>query len=180
MRSILAVFLVAAAAGAAVAPGKATATPVSPQAKPADPPRGVRPLIAEAPQPAVEPRAELLPRVDFSIRMAAEPVREAPKEPEPVINAVVDHSAWDALAACESGGWTDDGFVRGSARWDASGDFDGGLQFAQETWLGFRSDDDPWVASDATREVQIRVAQKVLARQGANAWPTCSAYVNIE
>jgi hypothetical protein len=77
--------------------------------------------------------------------------------------AHADSMNWDAVAQCESGG-----------NWAANtgnGHF-GGLQFKQATWSsngGFGS------PVNAPREEQIRVAENVLASQGAKAWPKCSA-----
>lgn len=183
MRYLLAIFVTATAVGTALTPGKATATPVPPRVKPAPPLPAAPPLIVEAPQLKVESVRVEMPRVDLVSRTAVEPEPEpAPVEPvpEPAIDAVVDHGVWDRLAECESGKWTHDGFVHGSAQWDASGWFDGGLQFESGTWSQYRSDDDPWVASDATREQQISVARKVLAKQGSGAWPTCSQWITLE
>jgi resuscitation-promoting factor RpfC len=77
--------------------------------------------------------------------------------------AHADSMNWDAVAQCESGG-----------NWAANtgnGTY-GGLQFKQATWSsngGFGS------PVNASREEQIRVAENVLASQGAKAWPKCSA-----
>jgi hypothetical protein len=69
---------------------------------------------------------------------------------------------WDAIAAKESGGnWainTGNGFY-------------GGLQFTQQTWEGFGGKQFAARADLATREQQIQVAEKVLAKQGPGAWP---------
>ncbi|GGM97053.1 transglycosylase [Lentzea pudingi] len=69
---------------------------------------------------------------------------------------------WDALAQCEaSGNWaanTGNGYY-------------GGLQFSQQTWNGYGGVGNP---ANASREQQIAVAERVLAGQGPNAWPSCS------
>jgi hypothetical protein len=69
---------------------------------------------------------------------------------------------WDALAQCEaSGNWaanTGNGYY-------------GGLQFTQQTWKGYGGQGNP---ANASREQQIAVAERVLAGQGPNAWPSCS------
>lgn len=76
---------------------------------------------------------------------------------------------WDQLAVCETGG-----------RWDANdgNGYGGGLQFAHgpgwSTWRAFGGTEftaDPW---DASREQQIVVAERVLARSGWGAWPGCA------
>jgi hypothetical protein len=70
---------------------------------------------------------------------------------------------WDAVAQCESGG-----------NWAANtgnGHY-GGLQFKQATWSSNGGAGSPVSAS---REEQIRVAENVLATQGAKAWPKCGA-----
>ena len=68
---------------------------------------------------------------------------------------------WDAVAKCESGNnWainTGNGYY-------------GGLQFSMQTWRGHGGQGNPAAAS---REEQIRIAERVLASQGVDAWPTC-------
>ncbi len=70
-------------------------------------------------------------------------------------------SVWDRVAACESSGdWsinTGNGYY-------------GGLQFSLRTWKAFGGEGMP---HEASREEQIRIAQKTLAVQGPGAWPTC-------
>ena len=92
------------------------------------------------------------------LRVGAKPGTEVP----PVLNG----AAWDALAACESGGnWainTGNGFY-------------GGAQFDQHTWQrngGLRY---AARADLATREEQIAIAEVTRARQGRGAWPVCGA-----
>ncbi|NKY50782.1 transglycosylase family protein [Nocardia vermiculata] len=72
---------------------------------------------------------------------------------------------WDAVAQCEaSGDWganTGNGFY-------------GGLQFTQSTW---EANGGSGNASNASRAEQIRVAENVLATQGAGAWPVCGSYL---
>ena len=72
---------------------------------------------------------------------------------------------WDAVATCESGG-----------RWDINtgNGYYGGLQFSASTWRGFGGTQYGTTANKATREQQIEIAQRVLAKQGPGAWPTCS------
>jgi hypothetical protein len=90
------------------------------------------------------------------------------------IGEVPRGAVWDALARCESRG-----------RWDAVrwiGDefaYRGGLQFDPRTWNAFRPTGYPALASDATREQQIAVAERVLARQGWGAWPACSLRLGL-
>ncbi|MGW0044112.1 transglycosylase family protein [Rhodococcus sp. NPDC003348] len=72
---------------------------------------------------------------------------------------------WDGVAQCESGGnWainTGNGYY-------------GGLQFSQSTWAANGGSGSPHTASKAE---QIRVAENVLATQGAGAWPHCGQYL---
>jgi hypothetical protein len=84
-------------------------------------------------------------------------------------NAAPD-SAWDKLAQCESGG-----------RWDINtgNGYHGGLQFSPRTWAGFGGKEFAPVAYKATREQQIVVAERVLAKQGWNAWPSCSRKTGV-
>ena len=73
---------------------------------------------------------------------------------------------WSAIAACESGG-----------NWGAStgNGFYGGLQFTEQTWLGYGGGRYASSANLATAAQQIAVAQRVLAGQGIGAWPVCGA-----
>ena len=73
--------------------------------------------------------------------------------------------AWDRLAQCEASG-----------RWNTNtgNGYYGGLQFAQATWNEFGGRQFAPRADQATREQQITVAERVLAKQGWNAWPECS------
>ena len=73
---------------------------------------------------------------------------------------------WSAIAACESSGnWsinTGNGFY-------------GGLQFTEQTWLGYGGGQFAPSANLASESQQIVVAQRVLAGQGIGAWPVCGA-----
>jgi resuscitation-promoting factor RpfA len=81
-------------------------------------------------------------------------------------NAAPD-SVWDRLAACES-----------SSNWHANtgNGFRGGLQFTDSTWRSFGGSGS---AHNASREQQIAVAERVLATQGWNAWPSCSRKMGV-
>ncbi len=71
-------------------------------------------------------------------------------------------STWDRVAQCESGGnWhinTGNGYY-------------GGLQFTMSTWRGYGGSGNPAAAS---KQTQIRIAERVLDGQGWGAWPVCS------
>ncbi len=73
---------------------------------------------------------------------------------------------WSAIAACESGG-----------NWSANtgNGFYGGLQFTEQTWLGYGGGQYASSANQASATQQIAVAQRVLAGQGIGAWPVCGA-----
>ncbi|MET8877426.1 transglycosylase family protein [Nocardia sp. NPDC004604] len=72
---------------------------------------------------------------------------------------------WDGVAQCESGGnW---GINTGNGYY-------GGLQFSQSTWA---ANGGAGSANHASKEEQIRVAENVLATQGAGAWPVCGQYL---
>jgi hypothetical protein len=73
---------------------------------------------------------------------------------------------WPAIAACESGG--------NSAASTGNGYY-GGLQFTEQTWLGYGDGRYASSANLATPAQQIAVAQRVLAGQGIGAWPVCEA-----
>ncbi|HEV7975129.1 transglycosylase family protein [Amycolatopsis sp.] len=72
---------------------------------------------------------------------------------------------WDAIAKCESGGnWainTGNGYY-------------GGLQFDKQTWNAYGGSQYAALPSQATREQQIAIGQKVVDdRGGYGAWPHC-------
>ncbi|MET7769642.1 transglycosylase family protein [Nocardia sp. NPDC005366] len=72
---------------------------------------------------------------------------------------------WDGVAQCESGGnW---GINTGNGYY-------GGLQFAPSTWA---ANGGHGSAHTASKEEQVRVAENVLATQGAGAWPVCGQYL---
>lgn len=78
-------------------------------------------------------------------------------------------SLWDRLAQCESSG-----------RWSSRrGMFEGGLQFHPQTWEQFKPSGYPDAAYNASRQQQIAVAKRVLARQGWEAWPVCSREIGV-
>ena len=81
-------------------------------------------------------------------------------------NAAPD-SVWDKLAQCESGG-----------RWNINtgNGYYGGLQFSPSTWRAFGGSGMPHQAS---RGEQIAVAERTLAAQGWNAWPSCSRKMGL-
>ena len=87
----------------------------------------------------------------------------------PAANAASD-STWDRLAQCESSG-----------NWaiNTGNGYHGGLQFSPRTWTAFGGAQFAPVAYQASREEQIVVAERVLAEQGWNAWPSCSRKLGI-
>ncbi|WP_216897797.1 transglycosylase family protein [Nocardia alni] len=72
---------------------------------------------------------------------------------------------WDGVAQCESGG-----------NWhtDTGNGYYGGLQFTQGTW---RANGGTGMASSASKDEQVRVAENVLDTQGSGAWPVCGKYL---
>ena len=73
-------------------------------------------------------------------------------------------SAWDRIAACESGG-----------NWAANtgNGYYGGLQFSLGTWQAYGGSGRP---DQNSREQQIAVAERVRAAEGGyGAWPVCGA-----
>jgi resuscitation-promoting factor RpfA len=90
----------------------------------------------------------------------------APLAAAPVASADTG-TAWDKLAQCEStGNWS---INTGNC-------FSGGLQFTPSTWRAFGGEG---VAHHASREEQIVVAERVLAKQGWGAWPACSRKLGL-
>ncbi|MBT2396386.1 transglycosylase family protein [Streptomyces sp. ISL-100] len=74
-------------------------------------------------------------------------------------------TTWDRVADCESGGmWSA----------DLGNGYYGGLQFSPENWQKFGGTAYAPRADLASRSQQIQVAEKVLAEQGPQAWPSCA------
>ncbi|WKD58915.1 resuscitation-promoting factor Rpf1 domain-containing protein [Corynebacterium caspium] len=87
----------------------------------------------------------------------------------PTASAAPD-SDWDRLAQCESGG-----------NWaiNTGNGYQGGLQFNPGTWAAYGGQKFAPTANLATREQQIAIAERTLARQGWGAWPACSARLGL-
>ena len=127
-------------------------------------------LAAIAAPPAPAPPAPVppapvppAPAAPLSAGPAAPAVPAQPSRPASASPGGVN---WAAIAACESGG-----------NWTAStgNGFYGGLQFTEQTWLGYGGGRYAPSANLATPAQQIAVAQQVLAGQGIGAWPVCGA-----
>jgi LysM repeat protein len=115
--------------------------------------------MARAAQAAIPARAPV----------AASAPQAAPAAAAPVSTAAPASSGganWSAIAACESGG-----------NWSANtgNGFYGGLQFTEQTWIGYGGGQYASSANQATAAQQIAVAQRVVAGQGIGAWPVCGA-----
>jgi uncharacterized protein YabE (DUF348 family) len=110
-------------------------------------------------------------RLVLSSTVAREPVTRVERIGTRVVEG---DSIWDELARCEAGG-----------RWDAvrrvtsTLSYYGGLQFHPGTWDRNRPADFPAFAHEATREQQILVGERVLARQGWGAWPACARRLGL-
>ena len=100
---------------------------------------------------------------------AASVSQAAPAAAAPVSTAAPASSGganWSAIAACESGGnWSD----------NTGNGFYGGLQFTEQTWLGYGGGQYASSANQASAAQQIAVAQGYCAGQGIGAWPVCGA-----
>ena len=72
--------------------------------------------------------------------------------------------AWEQVAQCESGG---DWHI------NTGNGYQGGLQFSAQTWSGYGGDEFAVTADQASKEQQIEIGERVLAGQGAGAWPNC-------
>jgi LysM repeat protein len=111
---------------------------------------------AAIPAPPSTPAAVSIPQASSA---AAAPVSAAAPASSGGAN-------WPAIAACESSG-----------NWSANtgNGFYGGLQFTEQTWLGYGGGQYASSANLATKAQQIAVAERVLAGQGIGAWPVCGA-----
>jgi hypothetical protein len=102
---------------------------------------------------------------DLVIRSRRFTVEQNPQQFEnwSVDGSLITYSAdWQAVSTCESSG-----------RWHIDAFFDGGLQFLPSTWIGFGGGEIARYAYQATKKQQIAIAERVLAIQGAKAWPNC-------
>ena len=97
-------------------------------------------------------------------RPAPKPRRTPTPTPAPTSNYAGGSSAWDRIAACESGG-----------NWAANtgNGYYGGLQFNLSTWAAYGGSGRP---DQNSRAAQIAVAERVRAASGGyGAWPVCGA-----
>jgi hypothetical protein len=77
------------------------------------------------------------------------------------------YATWDALAQCEAGGnWST----------NTGNGYYGGLQFSLGTWQSVGGTGLP---SDASRETQILMGQRLQARSGWGSWPACSRRLGL-
>ena len=118
--------------------------------------------MARAAQAAI-PARPLAPAPAVSVSQADPPAAAPVSTAAPASSGGAD---WSAIAACESGG-----------NWSANtgNGFYGGLQFTEQTWLGYGGGQYASSANQATAAQQVAVAQRVLAGQGIGAWPVCGA-----
>ena len=98
------------------------------------------------------------------------PAAPAPAAPAAAGGTAPAGGAWAALAQCESGGnWhinTGNGYY-------------GGLQFSTQSWLGAGGGAYAPVASEATPEQQIAVAENLRANGGWGHWPSCASKLGL-
>ena len=118
---------------------------------------------ARAAIPASTPAPAPVQAAAVSVSQADPPAAASVSTAAPASSGGVN---WSAIAACESGG-----------NWSANtgNGFYGGLQFTEQTWLGYGGGQYASSANQATAAQQIAVAQRVLAGQGIGAWPVCGA-----
>jgi hypothetical protein len=132
---------------------RTTTTPPPPPTEPPPPPT-TEPPTTDPPTtrpPATEPP----------------PTEEAPPDTGGGIGDPNSYATWDALAQCEAGG-----------NWAANtgNGYYGGLQFSLSTW---RSVGGTGLPSDASRETQILMGQRLQARSGWGSWPACSRRLGL-
>jgi uncharacterized protein YabE (DUF348 family) len=99
-------------------------------------------------------------------RIEVHGTKEKP-QPAPAPDYSGGGTVWDELAECESGGnWAT----------NTGNGYYGGLQFSLDTWQAYGGSGLP---SDASRETQIAIAEKIQAAQGWGAWPSCAAELGL-
>lgn len=87
-----------------------------------------------------------------------------------VASGLADSSVWDALAQCESGGnWA---INTGNGLY-------GGLQLDRGAWLSNGGAAYAPLPSDATRQQQILIAEKVRADRGFSPWSSCARKLGL-
>ena len=99
-------------------------------------------------------------------------IRIGTNEDAPAAPAVDDGSIWDHIAQCEAtGNW---GISTGNGYY-------GGLQFDAGTWRAFGGATYAPLPSQASREEQISIAEKVRDSRGGGygAWPACSRKLGL-
>jgi len=99
-------------------------------------------------------------------------IRIGTNEDAPAAPAVDDGSIWDRIAQCEAtGNW---GISTGNGYY-------GGLQFDAGTWRAFGGATYAPLPSQASREEQISIAEKVRDSHsgGYGAWPACSRKLGL-
>jgi hypothetical protein len=155
--------LVALRRNASVAdPAKANAvlslrTTTTPPPPPPPPPTEPPPPTTEA--PTTDPPTTDPPEPPSS--------EEAPPDSGGGIGDPDSYATWDALAQCESGGnWSI----------NSGNGYYGGLQFSLSTWQSVGGTGLP---SDASRETQILMGQRLQARSGWGSWPACSRRLGL-
>jgi len=111
---------------------------------------------------------KLVHRSVVAVRHVVQPVTALVKVGTKAKPVVVSYSSgssvWDSIAQCESGG-----------NWAANtgNGYYGGLQFNLGTWQAYGGSGLP---SQASRETQIAIAEKVRAASGGyGAWPVCGS-----
>ena len=108
------------------------------------------------------------PAVDQQVSIGTKEKPAAPAASAPAAPSVAGGGVWDQLAQCEAGGnWainTGNGYY-------------GGLQFNLGTWKA--NGGGSGLPSDASREQQIAVGQRVQASQGWGAWPACARKLGL-
>ena len=103
----------------------------------------------------------------ITVKPVARVVQVGTKSDSVAAASVGGNSVWDRLAQCESGGnWA----------MNSGNGFYGGLQFMASTWHAMGGSGLP---SQASRETQIAIAQKLQASAGWGQWPACSAKLGL-
>jgi hypothetical protein len=129
---------------------------------------------AAAPAPTAEPAPDAGAGSGDSDASGQHEEPDAAPRPEPAPEAAPAapaNTVWDRLAQCESSG-----------KWgiDTGNGYHGGLQFDSSTWRDYGGTEFAPEANLATREQQIRVAERVRDdRGGYGAWPACAGRLGL-
>jgi hypothetical protein len=117
------------------------------------------------PEQTQQTEQQMTADLDAFLRSVAPTTTTTMRPAQPRTTVAAGEDRWDRLAQCECGGnW---GCNTGNGYY-------GGLQMTMQAWTGFGGEEFATHAHLASREQQIIVGERILARMGWGAWPGCT------